>query len=256
MGKINKGITTEIQPRKITPKSDIKFEQACLSDAKYLSDNIKAINNENCQLKLKLLGLIDDYKLLKQYVLNNNDFNHKKRSFNQLEQSFDVDLAEDYELKNLDQSFKDIKLNTSTTRANLTHFLEEDELIDEEIDDFIDDLDSPLLSRTSSPSEDEDNSLMSTLTRSTTVSTNNSFMDKMELHSNQSRFFDLPKFVDNNNIHNINNNSNNSNNKFKNLSKNFDVLQQDQYNLINDFLEEKLIDNDVNYYQALSFQND
>lgn len=249
MGKINKGIMTEIQPKRISQKNEGRFEQSSLSDVKYLSDNIKAINNENCQLKLKLLGLIDDYKLLKQYVLNNNDYNHKKRSFNELEQSLDVDfdLTDDTELKNLDESFKDIKLNTSS-KTVLTDFLEEDELIDEELDDFIDDLDSPLLSRTSSPSEDENNSLMTTLTRSTTVSTNNSFMDKMEIHSSQSRFFDLPKFVDNNNA--------NHNNQFKNLSKNFDVLQQDQYNLINDFLEEKLIDNDVNYYQTLNFQND
>lgn len=200
-----------------------------------IAENIKLVSKENTELKVKLLNLINDYKLLKQFVLN-DDKSSKKRSFNEIETEnftqtkFEVGTFDTMEL--IDSVLKlidEIAEPKPVESEGILDFIE-----DEEIDDDYD-MDSPLLSRTSSPLDDENNLLMASLTRSTTVSTNNSFYEKPS-----HRFFELPKYS--------------SGNSVKNASSKFDVLQQDKYNLINDFLEEKLIDNEVTYYESLHNQ--
>lgn len=264
-----------------------------------LNEDIDSIDSENRELKYKLLSLIDDYKLLKQFVINDNhEIESKKRSYNEVEHedsilesqseplllSQDIDFTKgrsqspddslslvlmQYQPKNgsnnhprnqpNNQPKNQPNLHTTnattkpTTNAATTksttkptdndlQLINEldvlniitDDLIDEEVDE----MDSPLLSRTSSPSEvDSDNSLMSSLTRSTTLSTtvSNDLLDK------NLQFFDLPKFAPNSNF---------------SFEKNFSsILEQDQYNMVNDFLEEKLIDNDLNYYENLNIDD-
>lgn len=222
-----------------------------------LTKNILVIDHENQDLKKKLLTLINDYKLLKQLVIN-NDYNSKKRSFNEV-----VDPEESPKHENNDEELqstdifnskvdqKDLDLNTDEkTELTRDDKLLSDYMVDDE-DEFDDDvMDSPQLSRTSSPTDD-DNSLMMSLTRSTTVSTNNSFIDR------PIRFLDLPKFNDSNFMANdYTNHAKPFNSKPSMFTARFDVLQQDKYNLINDFLEEKLIDNDLDYYESLKHQDD
>ncbi|EAZ63301.2 SRP40-like protein [Scheffersomyces stipitis CBS 6054] len=119
-------------------------------------------------------------------------------------------------------------------------------------DDDDEEIDSPSssgLSRTTSPSSDfESNSLMSTLTRSTTVSSVNTtsfpLLDKKASHPfkiGRSSFFELPKYDE----------EDSAEYSFKfDESMNTSSLKsnQDQYNMINDFLEEKILNNDLKYY--------
>lgn len=229
-----------------------------------LNEDIDSIDSENRELKYKLLSLIDDYKLLKQFVINDNhEIESKKRSYNEVEhedsilesQSEPLSLSQDVDFikakSHTPQPQNQPKIqqknqqknqpnphNTKSTDNDLQLINELDVLniiTDDLIDEEVDEMDSPLLSRTSSPSEvDSDNSLMSSLTRSTTLSTtvSNDLLDK------NLQFFDLPKFAPNNNF---------------SFEKNFSsILEQDQYNMVNDFLEEKLIDNDLNYYENLN----
>jgi len=126
-------------------------------------------------------------------------------------------------------------------------------------DEEEDDIDSPsssgLLSRTTSPSSDfESNSLMSTLTRSTTVSSINTttqfpLLDKKSGYPfkiGRSNFFELPKYEEED--------SGDYQFRFDDAMNTPSTLQsslasnQDQYNMINDFLEEKLLNNDLHYY--------
>ncbi|WEJ93557.1 hypothetical protein PSN45_001024 [Yamadazyma tenuis] len=228
-----------------------------LSDPAKLADSIRYISSENTDLKCKLLKLINDYKLLKQFVLNNDHSVSRKRSFTAVDMAgdrhqmamdldLDLDLNLDLPLDRLDSidSVLDMAVDTlvvPTAVSRTGDAAAPDELLDfledEEFDDDFD-IESPLLSRTSSPSDDDTHSLMATLTRSTTVSTNNSFSEKPS-----GRFFEMPKFAGGL--------AAGSASAGKNLSSRFDVLQQDKYNLINDFLEEKLIDNDLTYYESL-----
>lgn len=112
------------------------------------------------------------------------------------------------------------------------------------------------LSRTTSPSSDfENNSLMSTLTRSTTVSSVNTAMlyfDKKSVNpfkTNTARFFELPKFDES-----LNNASNRPDrHHFFSFDQSMNSppppsSDQDKYLMINDFLEEKLLNNDLEYY--------
>lgn len=135
-------------------------------------------------------------------------------------------------------------------------------LIDEEIDMFDEDIDdecdSPNLSRSTSPSAmsetDGENSLMTSLTRSTTVSTNNSSSVNTKMQSISSlhhhnlnsypfKFYDLPNYASVNDLSSF---------SMKNIDPHdpnlMSIIQEDNYNSVNDFLEEKLIDNDVSYY--------
>ncbi|CAK7909944.1 hypothetical protein CAAN1_13S02476 [[Candida] anglica] len=132
-------------------------------------------------------------------------------------------------------------------------------------DDDIDfDMDSPALSRTTSPSEtDCENSLMTSLTRSTTVSTNNSsFMLHDHHHSHNLHhphqkksyggqmfkdqpynFYSLPQFDSVDDQYGFT-----FDHKLSAQEKYTSMLKEDQYNSVTDFLEERLIANDMNYY--------
>ncbi|CAH6723642.1 hypothetical protein CLIB1444_18S00122 [[Candida] jaroonii] len=217
-----------------------------MTQIKQINQNIQLIESENNDLKYKLLNLINEYKVLKSMVINNEFPNSirekedKKRSFQQLNNEDLKIIKEDEPLNfNKDEIFD---------------FIDDREIEDEEIDD---DMDSPLLSRTSSPLDDDNNSLMLSLTRSTTISSiSNSIIDsKGNSSSNlgfslsnglngplKSNFFELPNFSD-------------EKTDFSNLNNQFDILKQDKYNLINDFLQEKLINNDLNYYENLKYQD-
>lgn len=216
-----------------------------MTQIKQLNQNIQLIENENNDLKYKLLNLINEYKVLKSMVINNEfpntirEKDDKKRSFQQLNNEDLKIIKEDEPLNfNKDEIFD---------------FIDDREIDDEEIDD---DMDSPLLSRTSSPLDDDNNSLMLSLTRSTTISSiSNSIIDSKGNNSSigfslsnglngplKSNFFELPNFSD-------------EKPDFSNLNNQFDILKQDKYNLINDFLQEKLINNDLNYYENLKYQD-
>ncbi|CAI5759244.1 unnamed protein product [Candida verbasci] len=120
------------------------------------------------------------------------------------------------------------------------------------------------LSRTTSPYSDyESHSLMSTLTRSTTVSSVNTVtvesnkpslksvnhhsppytLKKMSTSSSSGKpnnYFELPKYEENT----------------KGQEYNFSITANDEYNMITDILEEKLMNNDINYYIDNQFTND
>lgn len=252
------------------------------SDNCQLSKSIKSIDKENYQLKCHLLALINDYKKLKTLVINKqapptNDLLNdsiRKRSFHELDDINDLindmnDLSHeppqdkclnisDSEVDDDEMShpqpdiFSYINLPSKSSHLNLID--EEVDIFDEDIDD---ECDSPNLSRSTSPSgtseTDGENSLMTSLTRSTTVSTNNSsFVNNTKfppthshnLNSYPFKFYDLPNYSTMNDLSSFN------------FSKNIDphdpslmsIIQEDNYNSVNDFLEEKLIDNDVSYY--------
>lgn len=104
---------------------------------------------------------------------------------------------------------------------------------DEDLDD-----DLVFLSRLASPlmSEADENLLMTSLTRSTTVSTTNSSMDK----KSYTKLFDLPAFSEDGDGF-----------LFENATRNekvMSVIEEDHYNQVADFLEEKLMSNDISYY--------
>ncbi|KAK6465414.1 hypothetical protein DFJ63DRAFT_20290 [Scheffersomyces coipomensis] len=254
-----------------------------------LNQNIKLIDSENLSLKSHLLSLIHDYKQLKNIVLDNtsnyyyysnptstsntnqttststpsltpltiDNNNAHKRSFNEqqlIDNEFDNYIT-----------IPSKKMNTNDDAMDV----DEDELLDEvdELDNSdIEDEDlehnsnsnSPStckLSRTSSPYSDdsENNSLMSTLTRSTTVSSSTSYFNDNSKLSNRSKLIDLPSF----NSTQSSSITNPYQFKFDELmnqthshqkASSSDLFNQDQYNMITDFLEEKLINNDVKYY--------
>jgi septal ring-binding cell division protein DamX len=220
---------------------------------KGIISRISAIDQENLDLKVSLLSLINDYKNLKQLVLNGNYLDElslpisttsHKRSFHETE-TVD-DLAE--ELKDLTHSSinptpSSPQTNNPTSNSksdeDFSKFINyERSIVDDfesDIDDF--DMESPQLSRTTSPgSSDEDNSLMSTLTRSTTVSSVNT--SSVAPTKSNKFIFDLPKYEEEDGEAYAF--------KFENL---------DDYNQVNDFLSEKLITNDITYYENFN-QND
>ncbi|KAG5420104.1 hypothetical protein I9W82_001984 [Candida metapsilosis] len=168
--------------------------------------------------------------------------------------------------------YKDFhKLDTEEDSDGEINF-EDDDLInggggEDEEDDFLGELCTPSsslshdLSRTTSPYSDyETNSLMSTLTRTTTGSSINtmlhekpSFTTSDKLHSScgytsihpppltlkkMGNFFDLPKYQENDKLY-----------SFKFDTAEYQAKRiDDEYNLVTDFLEEKLMINEINYY--------
>lgn len=169
--------------------------------------------------------------------------------------------------------YKDFhKLDTEEDSDGDINF-EDDDLInggggEEEEDDFLGELCTPSstsshdLSRTTSPYSDyETNSLMSTLTRTTTGSSINTVIHEKpsfasdKLHNNSSsgytsihpppltlkkmgNFFDLPKYQENDKLY-----------SFKFDTAEYQAKRiDDEYNLVTDLLEEKLMSNEIHYY--------
>lgn len=220
-----------------------------------MQKNIKTIERENFQLKTHLLLLIQDYKLLRNVVLNNTASSFRKRLYHELDPMNELisimgDLSHDTQGHVTDSEFEDDvesppkkheKTEDVFSYINLDNEMllkqieEEGELPDEEVDE---DIDSMALSRLTSPSgmsEIDENSLMTSLTRSTTVSTNTSF-----INSKPYKIHELPAFT-----------SEMSPFTFANINphdENMSIIQEDKYNSVTDFLEEKLLDNDVSYY--------
>ncbi|CCG21824.1 Hap41 protein [Candida orthopsilosis Co 90-125] len=166
--------------------------------------------------------------------------------------------------------YKDFhKLDTEEDSDGDINF-EDDDLIngggDEEEEGFLGELCTPSstsshdLSRTTSPYSDyETNSLMSTLTRTTTGSSINTVIHEKpnfsseKLHNNSGytsihpppltlkkmgNFFDLPKYQENDKLY-----------SFKFDTAEYQAKRiDDEYNLVTDLLEEKLMSNEINYY--------
>lgn len=237
-----------------------------------LNKNISVVEAENKILKDHLLTLIHDYKHLRNTVLLQTAFpvedhissTSRKRSFHELN-THDP-------MSELIDNMSDLSHNTPLSLYSIhgDDDLKSPEEIDEEEENLfnfikLDDedpipVDAPddmqFLSRTTSPSEtDCENSLMSSLTRSTTVSTNNSsFMlnDYKPKHAGFAmlketpyNFYNLPNFAS---LHSEGEDVGFTFDKLSPHEKFSSILKQDQYNMIADFLEEKLIDNDRNYY--------
>jgi hypothetical protein len=237
-----------------------------------LNKNISIVEAENKILKDHLLTLIHDYKHLRNTVLLQTAFpagdhtpsTSRKRSFHELN-------AAD-PMNELIDNMSDLSHNTPLSLYSIhgDDELKSPEEIDEEEENLfnfikLDDEDPipadahddmQFLSRTTSPSEtDCENSLMSSLTRSTTVSTNNSsFMlnDYKPKHAGFAmlketpyNFYNLPNFAS---LHSEGEDVGFTFDKLSPHEKFNSILKQDQYNMITDFLEEKLIDNDRNYY--------
>lgn len=113
---------------------------------------------------------------------------------------------------------------------------EVEEIADEEVDDELDSA-SLSLSLSASVSEADENMLMTSLTRSTTVSTNNLFLEK---RPSSLKFYDLPVYSEDDYAFLFE--------KIDPHSKMMSVIQEDHYNQVADFLEEKLMSNDLQYY--------
>lgn len=111
-----------------------------------------------------------------------------------------------------------------------------DEIGDEEMDDELDSA-SLLLLLSASVSEADENMLMTSLTRSTTVSTNNLFLEK---RPGALKFYDLPVYSEDDYAFLFE--------KIDPHSKMMSIIQEDHYNQVADFLEEKLMSNDLEYY--------
>lgn len=120
--------------------------------------------------------------------------------------------------------------------ANVTEVDEVDEIRDEEVDDELDSA-SLSLSLSASVSEADENMLMTSLTRSTTVSTNNLFLEK---RPSAVKFYDLPLYSEDEYAFLFE--------KIDPHSKMMSIIQEDHYNQVADFLEEKLMRNDIEYY--------
>lgn len=236
-----------------------------------LNKNISMIEKENSQLKTHLLSLIHDYKHLKNLVLNKpqslphhlafeDTTTARKRSFTEL---VNVDPMNELICNMSDLSYSPVAAGASNIEPSspiedtdseldeVFNYINLDNHIYDEDED--EDIESLELSRTTSPSvmseTDGENSLMTTLTRSTTVSTNNSMMNEKKTYKDeQFKFYALPEFSTKNyefSFDEINPND-----------KKMSIIQEDKYNMITDFLEEKLIDNDLNYYvQNESFKH-
>lgn len=271
-----------IQPAKMTgsqqasrcpsvPKQ--QKQPACVGkgEVNELNKNISMVEKENSQLKTHLLSLIHDYKHLKNLVLNKpqslphhlafeDTTTARKRSFTEL---VNVDPMNELICNMSDLSYSPVTTGPSNIEPSspiedtdseldeVFNYINLDNHIYDEDED--EDIESLELSRTTSPSvmseTDGENSLMTTLTRSTTVSTNNSMMnEKKNYKDEQFKFYALPEFSTKEyefSFDEINPND-----------KKMSIIQEDKYNMITDFLEEKLIDNDLNYYvQNESFKH-
>lgn len=262
------GKCSETKKEKQTP---LEKAPACISTSKistsnldspeHLATSINLINNENYQLKTKLLLLIHDYKSLKSLVtspsasskpppveiLYDSTTTARKRVYSEMGDPMN-DLISDmsgltHTSPNSIVSPVEEDLDQSGFEMELFNFinLEQDSLDDigeafePEIhdEDEDDEVDSASLSRLLSPTSDSDeNLLMTTLTRSTTVSTTNSFIDRKPF-SQQFKFHDLPEFSEDDYTFLFE--------KPFPQDKRMSVIEEDHYNQVADFLEEKLM---------------
>lgn len=224
---------------------------------------ILAIELENYHLKTKLLLLIHDYKNLKTQVIHQAptadlfdlSSTTRKRMFGELNELADQmsDLIAD--LNDLSHASPDPTSLVSPVEHEIMPAFIENEFFDfvnleeknfdkyegdgEDADDLDDESYSACLSRMTSPSsESDEHLLMTTLTRSTTVSTTTSSSDKKS--SDTLKFYDLPAYSEEDYGF-----------QFENIistGKRMSTIEEDNYNQVTDFLEEKLLCNDAKFY--------
>lgn len=225
-----------------------------LECAEDLHSNIRSVDRENYQLKTKLLLLIHDYKSLRVLVMSpalasalppldlyDSATTARKRLFNEMGDPMNDLISNMNDLSYRSPGTADDVATELFDFVNLDTDLDAlavaEEFGDEDIDD---DLDSHSLSRLVSPttSEADENSLMSSLTRSTTVLTNNLTFDRKQLL--HFKFYDLPTYSEDEYAFLFA--------KINPHDKMMSVIEEDHYNQVADFLEEKLLSNDVKYY--------
>lgn len=227
---------------------------------------VRAIELENYHLKTKLLLLINDYKTIKNQVvlhspvadLYDTATSTRKRMFEEMGDPMSELITDLNGLSHASPATLALVSpietgpSSSTIENNLFDFVNleennssldlEDEVVDEEVvdeDDLDEDTDSACLSRMTSPSsESDEHLLMTTLTRSTTVSTTNSSSDKR--FNEPFKLYDLPAYSEDDYAF-----------LFENMDafgKKMSIIEEDHYNQVTDFLEEKLLSNDIKYY--------
>lgn len=230
-----------------------------------LHSSIRAIDRENYHLKTRLLSLIHDYKSLRALVLRATSDDSpqpllydgattaRKRLYTEMGDPMSELIVNMNELSHTspqnDLAWDLEPLATpveplDAVEPELFDFVNLDSDFDDlddpgpELADMDDDLDSRSLTRSISPSASEmdENLLMASLTRSTTVSTNNSTWDRKPLF----KFYDLPSYSEDNFRFSFE--------KVDPHDKMMSVIEEDHYNQVADFLEEKLMSNDVKYY--------
>lgn len=234
------------------------------TDPRDLHAEIQVVERENYQLKTRLLSLIHDYKCLRSSVLalaslgssspaafyddistaRKRLYNEMGDPMNELITNMSGLLYKSSEALNFGDANAADSVETLASPLDLIdlvkldeEFLELDELADNDVDDEID---LASLSRLISPSAseaEENNSLMTSITRSTTVSTTSSIVEKRP--EKMFKFFDLPTYSEDDYSF-----------TFEPLDglKTMSIIEEDHYNQVADFLEEKLLSNDVKYY--------
>lgn len=240
---------TKLQPIAVAPVNTSPLDD--------IAGHVDVVDRENYQLKAHLLLLIHDYKQLRQVVLNKSNAyrfsppaSARKRLFTEFAYSRDMNELID-NMSGLSHNHKNVAESSDEDDDEVLNYVNWDSRTAEIADDDDDDVDS--LSRTTSPvemSEGEcDNSLMTSLTRSTTVSTNNSsFVVNEKPFARDYHFHDLPAMADPDTGFLFE--------KINPHDKMMSVIHEDNYNMVTDFLEEKLIDNDVCYYVESQRQYD
>lgn len=231
--------------------------KASLDSPEDLVVEMRTVELENYHLKTKLLLLIHDYKALKSKVvqqapvadLYDTGSTVRKRMFGEMGDQMSelitdlnglshaspvaapiVSPAEPEGSASIDNEVFDF-VNLEENSAD-----ELEDFVDEELDD---ESDTGYLSRMTSPSsESDEHLLMTTLTRSTTVSTTNSSTDKK--FGESFRLYDLPAYSEDDYAFSFENMSS--------IGKKMSIIEEDHYNQVADFLEEKLLSNDVKYY--------
>ena len=235
-----------------------------------LSRDICTIEGENNQLKANLLSCINDYKRLKFLVLNKTqspnlyceDFTTKKGSLNELRSMESI-----HELTNnmsdlWYQGDKSSSLNESTkdvyesggcnagigTTENFFSYLNLDEDFEARVaEEEEEHSGTSILSRAISPSPSSDtegdNFSMASLTRTTTESTSGLLSSSENLAKTRPlhfKFYNLPGFFETPYEFSFD--------KINPTEEKLSLLQEDKYNMVTDFLEEKFMDNDLSYY--------
>lgn len=230
-----------------------------------LASNIGLLDRENYQLKIKLLALIHDYKRLKSHLMlcpvdpllpvpalvdaDSPSSTLRKRVFTEVSEPTSDPMNElILDMNHLSyRSPSDLGLFSDQPVAespedpavDVFNYLNLDSDLEAEDDEFA----STLLSRLVSPGcseTDGENSLMTSLTRSTTVSTNNSSLMHDRKQLGMFKFYDLPAYSDSEYGFSFE--------PIDPQDKMLSVIEEDHYNQVADFLEEKLLSNDVEYY--------
>lgn len=231
--------------------------KANLESPEDLVVEMRAIELENYHLKTKLLLLIHDYKALKSKVVHQAPVTDlyetgssvRKRMFGEMGDQMSELITDLNGLSHASpvpaSTVSPVEQEASASiETEVFDFVNLEENSADELEDFVDDelddeSDSGYLSRMTSPaSESDEHLLMTTLTRSTTVSTTNSSTDKK--FGETFKLYDLPAYSEEDYAFSFEN--------MNSIGKKMSIIEEDHYNQVADFLEEKLLSNDVKYY--------